>query len=585
MTSPTSSPEHSEYQQLRELLLGKAAAAKLDQLSQDEIAYIADLISEAITTRGNQDDSLSHALAPIIDSAFDRSIRNDPHKISDVFFPIIGPAIRKSVSAALFDMVQSLNKILEQSLSLKNLGWRFKAWRAGQNYAEYVLLKTLEYRVEQVFLIHRETGILIDSVVAPEVVTQDPDLVSSMLTAINDFVSDSFDSDSQSLEWLKFGDLTLQIRVGPKAIMAIAVRGSADKSVTDMLDNTLEKIHDSYYSMLTKFDGDKERWQFITPIIEACLVSKTYEEETKKKKNPWLALSVITVGLAYFSYYLYQEHLIQLQQNKVLSLLNEPNGYFYISHKREDEKLKLTLIRDQSESSFTSQLEKINLEGLIVELNEILLPLNKSNQILPYIHSLTDSPSTLLLETKKGILFLSGKATEAQINLISNNAMLKQQFKRIDSSSVEMIETNSQREIKQQKFKELYNKLNGSSFLFKQSSDILNDNEQIKLSERIKELKDLYKNSKEMKQAIEQLILIGSSDKSGTRVKNEKLSLQRAKALKEIFVANGLPENDIIISNSGVLENSSLSNEKQRQVIMMVYLKDKLGNLKVNHEN
>jgi len=582
MTSPPSLPEHSDYQKLRELMLGKAAAAKLDQLSQDEIAYIADLISEAITTRGNKDDSLSHALAPIIDSAFDRSIRNDPHKISDVFFPIIGPAIRKSVSAALFDMVQSLNKLLEQSLSLKNLGWRFKAWRAGQNYAEYVLLKTLEYRVEQVFLIHRETGILIDSVVAPEVVTQDPDLVSSMLTAINDFVSDSFDSDNQSLEWLKFGELTLQIRVGPKAIMAIAVRGSGDKSVTEILDDTLEKIHDSYYSMLAEFDGDKERWQFITPIIEACLVSKTHDEETKKKKNPWLALSVITIGLAYFGYYLYQDHLIQLQEDNVIRLVNEPNGYFYISHERKDEKLKLTLIRDQSLTSFTGQLENIKLENLTVELNEIPLPLNKGDQMLPYIHSLTKSPSTLTLEAKNGVLILSGKASESQIDLISNNTMVKQEFKDIDSSSVEMTETNSQREIKQQKFQKLYNELNGTSFLFKQSLDILNDEEQIKLSEIIKGLKDLYKNAKELNQAIEQLILIGSSDKSGSRANNEKLSLQRAKALKEIFLANGLPENDIIISNSGTIENSSLSNEKQRQVIMMVYLKD---NLEANHEN
>ena len=66
------------------------------------------------------------------------------------------------------------------------------AWRTGKSFAEVVLLNTLVYRVEQVFLIHAQTGLLLQHVVADAVTAQDADMVSGMLTAIRDFARDSF---------------------------------------------------------------------------------------------------------------------------------------------------------------------------------------------------------------------------------------------------------------------------------------------------------------------------------------------------------------------------------------------------------
>ena len=55
----------------------------------------------------------------------------------------------------------------------RSLKWRFEAWRTGRPFAEIVLLKTLVYRVDQVFLIHKETGLLLQHVVADEVRAKD----------------------------------------------------------------------------------------------------------------------------------------------------------------------------------------------------------------------------------------------------------------------------------------------------------------------------------------------------------------------------------------------------------------------------
>ena len=59
------------------------------------------------------------------------------------------------------------------------------------SFAEVVLKHTLVYRVEHVFLIHRHTGLLIAHAASQDATSQDPQLVSSMLSAIQDFVRDS----------------------------------------------------------------------------------------------------------------------------------------------------------------------------------------------------------------------------------------------------------------------------------------------------------------------------------------------------------------------------------------------------------
>ena len=62
-----------------------------------------------------------------------------------------------------------------------------------------MLKHTLVYRVEHVFLIHRHTSLLIAHAASQDATSQDPQLVSSMLAAIQDFVRDSF-SEQQGLE-------------------------------------------------------------------------------------------------------------------------------------------------------------------------------------------------------------------------------------------------------------------------------------------------------------------------------------------------------------------------------------------------
>ena len=72
-------------------------------------------------------------------------------------------------------------------------------------------------------------------------------MVSGMLTAIRDFVQDSFKvGEDEGLQTLKVGDLSVWIEQGPHALLAVVVRGAAPPSLRTALQQALEAVHAQY---------------------------------------------------------------------------------------------------------------------------------------------------------------------------------------------------------------------------------------------------------------------------------------------------------------------------------------------------
>src|SRR5271169_4965745 len=215
-------------EELRHLILApeQEALERLHQRVSNPEARTEDVstvVAEAIQRRRQQggDSALSEALAPTIESALRESVRKDPGALADALFPVMGPAIRRSILETLRSFLDSFNQIMDQSRSWQGLKWRLEALRTGRTFTEVVLLHSLVFRVEQVFLIHKKTGLSLGHAVAPSVATEDPALISAMLSAIQDFVRDSFHSGpGEGIERLNVGDLDVWVVAGPFAILA-----------------------------------------------------------------------------------------------------------------------------------------------------------------------------------------------------------------------------------------------------------------------------------------------------------------------------------------------------------------------------
>ncbi len=303
----------SDLERVKKLLLGKEYAELLALKKELETAEaltdtVANVLAEALEARTRQDDRISNVLAPTIDQAIAGSIDQDPKKLAESLYPIMGPAIRKSIAETLQQMLENFNQLLEQSLSPKSLRWRFDAWRTGRSYSELVLLNTLEYEVQQVFLIHTETSLLISHVYSELTAHNDPDMVSSMLSAVRDFVADSFSiGDDDSLDALRLGELSIVVHSGPNAILAAVVRGTIPEHLRAKMQQTSETLHRIKRQQLTNFDGDTAEFADVEDDLRGILESKQRQDEEEERKIPWLAIVAIVVGLSISGYFSYEQ--------------------------------------------------------------------------------------------------------------------------------------------------------------------------------------------------------------------------------------------------------------------------------------
>ena len=243
----------SDFERLRDLLF----APERDQLDQharaiEQVRQAQQSLPQRLpqlleaAERGEGRESLHRALAPVVAAALTDAVRRDRRTIVDALFPIIGPTIRKAIAEALRTFVGDLNRALEQSLSMRGWAWRFEAWRSRVPYAQVVVKHTLRYRIDHLFLIERESGLLLHRHSAPELPDLDADAIAGMLTAIGDFVRDSVQAEADSdggLASATVGEHLLQVHEGPHAVLACFVRGVPPSALADELRTGLENLH------------------------------------------------------------------------------------------------------------------------------------------------------------------------------------------------------------------------------------------------------------------------------------------------------------------------------------------------------
>ena len=262
---------------------------------------MAEHLPEAIVLRGQRDRQIGRALAPTVETALRESIRRNPREIATAIFPVLGPAIRKAIAETMSALVRSINSAVEHSLSPRGIKWRIESWRTGVPYAQVVIKHALVYRVEQAFLIHAETGLLLSHATAPGLQVPDADLISGMLTAIQDFVRDSFrPGEGATLSTFTVGDHTVQVEAGPLAFLALVIQGEAPEALRHKQQDVLEHIHLQYAGALADFSGDAAPFQSAHEDLEECLETVVDTGDHRQGRHLWLrwAIPVAVVVLA-----------------------------------------------------------------------------------------------------------------------------------------------------------------------------------------------------------------------------------------------------------------------------------------------
>lgn len=288
----------ADFDELRRLLIGtdlERVAALEDRLDNPEkrAEEVARVLPASLST--SKQKALREALEPVFEKAFENSVRKHPKELADAIYPVMGPAIRKSIAASIAEFAETLNQIVEKSVSIRAIKWRVEALVTGKSFSEILLARSLLYSVEQVFLIHRKSGLLLQHVSAQGSVLKDADMIAGMLTAIQDFFSDSFTEGGQDLETLDTGRYKLWIQYGPKALVVGAVSGTAPAELTGVFRNAIDKVHEMYYAELDRFrQDDVSIFDGAQPLLLACLLGQS---GPKGKRRPWVLWGLIALIL------------------------------------------------------------------------------------------------------------------------------------------------------------------------------------------------------------------------------------------------------------------------------------------------
>jgi hypothetical protein len=300
------------------------------------------------------------------------------------------------------------------------------------------LYHTVQYRVEQVLLIHRETGLLLAQ--ASSNPSAEADLVSAMLTALQDFARDSFQMGDETIRTFKIGDLTMLVETAPRATVAAAVRGTPPAEIADGLAVALETIELRFGNDLAGFAGDPSPFEPTKPILETCLTTVYMQQASQKKKEAqprllprWL-LPVLVVGLLAGAFWFgVQAYQNQKWREAVSALRLEP-GFLIL----EDSQNRLVGLRDPLSRDPQVVLDSLGygsvpqVWGLYQSLEPQLI-LERARQAL-------EPASSTAIELRGQSLVLSGQATQAWVKRAKLIARGLPGVSQVDSRAVEFVE-------------------------------------------------------------------------------------------------------------------------------------------------
>lgn len=249
-----------EYDHLRHLLL-QTECDRLDELhaslrrTHARFEDVPDLLAEHLekSLEQGRPSRLGEAMAEATTGSLETAVRRRPQAVVDAVYPIIGPAIRRSLGEAMREMADDLDRALRDTLGLRALRWRLQAWRSGMPYAQVVLRNTTHYQVEYLYLIDPESGLLLGHLAAKGLPALDSDAIAGMFTAIHQFVRDSvaMDGVSAGIDSATVGGYRLVVSDGPQARLVAFVRGLPSSDFRDRLDAVNEELHARHGSALS----------------------------------------------------------------------------------------------------------------------------------------------------------------------------------------------------------------------------------------------------------------------------------------------------------------------------------------------
>jgi len=500
---------------------------------------------------GSSNGELSKTLAPIISSSMKEQVHQQKDSIVDALYPIMGNMISKYVTNAFKEMMVDVNHKLQDTLSSQTIKRKIKSKIYNISEAELILKESNIAKVNSIFLIHKESGMLILDIHRDNNKIEEPEMVASMLSAIKSFINDwisSHDKMSEVSE-IEYGNSSIIIESAGSSYLAVVIEGNVDFKIKEQISLTLTKVILNYSSMIANYDGDPDTIEKDKIVSILSTLFNTKEKKIDKNNNfpifsTIILMIFILIPLSWNGYNYYKEYLIEQKEKSIISLIEENNIKVYdfkIETIYNKVRIDGVVLNQKDNLKLSKILSKSNIKNNINSLDYDFLEKYiqiQLNQILFDFNNKYSSNITYKVDKYSNISFKGSIITKkAKLELINYLGKIFQDYKLTFNIQV-------------------LPKLKNRVYFDIASSQI--KPQYIKLLDDIANLVETH-NSYNIK-------ITGYTDIIGNSSFNKILSSRRAYRVRNELIKRGININSIIITNQATPPKDISNVSKEREL-------------------
>ncbi len=213
-------------------------------------------------------EELVDAVSPVLGEAIETQIRDSRHSIIEALYPIIGEMAARYIGEFFRELQRNIDARLKSTLGPERFARRAGARLRGVPVSELEMRDALPYSVREVFLINSGSGLLLARAGSDAAV--DSDLISGMLTAVRDFMHDSFGQTEgiDPMDEIQYGEQRIIVQEGRLCYLAVVIRGIEPPGFRAELRRFITRLHADQYYTLQAFSGDMAELGEVPAAVE-----------------------------------------------------------------------------------------------------------------------------------------------------------------------------------------------------------------------------------------------------------------------------------------------------------------------------
>ncbi len=201
-----------------------------DRLETSVAGIIDGALRQAEAERHNE---LADAVSPLVVRTVKTEIRNSRDELVEALYPMTGRMVKAYVASAMKDLMEEVNRKIERNPFML----RVAALLTGRSAAELALAETQRTEIEELYLIRRGTGELVGHWPDTPTANNRDQVVSGVLSALNEFASEAFSDTGRTLRQIDIGPSQVYLRLSPVYLLAVRCKGSQHAAIERVIDD------------------------------------------------------------------------------------------------------------------------------------------------------------------------------------------------------------------------------------------------------------------------------------------------------------------------------------------------------------